>query len=1360
MPQLVWLIVFCTVFFSPFLAATPLTNDQVPEPLKPWITWALPDKPQPPCPFLYHSFEQKHCSWATATRLDLNAHQGDFNSVGQVYNDSWISLPGDSNHWPQQVTLNNKPALVMDKDGVPSIKLTAATAPVGYQIHGVFFWDKIPDNLLLPADTGLLNVSINGVALPAPTFNDGTLWLKASDIGQQPEQLENYLDIQVFRKITDDVPMQVTTHLVLDVAGEQREIKLPKPLLTDFVPLSLSSPLPARLEADGQLLVQVRPGRWEIDIAARLSQALQNLPLTTTPDWPATEIWVFDARPDLRIVEIEQLQAIDTSQSNLPEAWRGYPAYSISQGQAMGFKVIRRGDPEPEPNQLQLARTLWLDFDGHGYTANDQINGQMSQDWRLNALPATQLGKVTLNGGNQLITTQPDTRQQGVEVRQGTVTLSADSRLIGATNTLSAVGWAQRFQKVTAELNLPPGWRLLATSGVDNVPDSWLTRWTLLDLFLVLFTAGVTANLWHKAWGVFALVTLILSWHEPDAPHFIWLAILATTALCQHLPAGKMLDLIRACRSLSGLVLILITLPFMVDQVRTGLYPQLERVQIAAPVYTPAAPEQAGIAQPPDALNAPFSSPERALSKAKEYAYDVAEAVADKSAPAVNFERIDPTAKVQTGPGLPQWQWHKVQLSWNGPVDAAQTVRLWYLSPPVTMLLNVSRALFIAVLALLMLGVANNILKPKTIKTITPLWAAFLLLPPLLATPSQNVRADYPSEAMLAELKNRLQAVVVPDCLPACAQIQSMHIDINAQTLDITLQIDAQEAVALPLPSANGQWFPHQVTDNGAANVALYRESGGLWMGLNAGKHAVVLRGAVPLLSQFTLPLPLKPMRVTIEKTAWDVAGLQENGVADGQLQFTRSTQNQADNNPPTLEAGALPAFFSVKRTLQLGLDWRVTTQITRVSPPDSAVVLNVPLLAGEAVTSAGVRVKNGQVEANFAATQDTLQWQSTLEKSAPLNLTATTNKQWLEVWAADVSPIWHLQTTGIAVMHLSNPQQWLPEWHPWPGETLVLTITRPEAVAGQTLTIDHSHLSVTTGQRNADVQLAFNLRSSQGGQHTLVLPEHAVLQTVTIDGQSQPLRPQGRKLALPVHPGEQSVAVNWQENTGITTRLTTPDVDLGVASVNTGLQVNLGADRWVLFVCGPRLGPAVLFWGVLLVIVMLALGLAKIPLTPLKHWQWFLLLVGLSQVPLEIAGLVIVWLMLLGWRQQQSPALRHFNGLQSLLVALTVLALGVLFFAVEQGLLGSPDMGITGNQSTALNLNWYQDRSAAVLPTATVISVPVLVYRLLMLGWSLWLAVALLDWLKWGWGCFSHNGLWHKRVVVEKPAPSQAESQ
>jgi hypothetical protein len=53
------------------------------------------------------------------------------------------------------------------------------------------------------------------------------------------------------------------------------------------------------------------------------------------------------------------------------------------------------------------------------------------------------------------------------------------------------------------------------------VPNSWISRWTLLDLFLVLIAALAVSRLWNNYWGLFALITLALIWHEAGAPRFI-----------------------------------------------------------------------------------------------------------------------------------------------------------------------------------------------------------------------------------------------------------------------------------------------------------------------------------------------------------------------------------------------------------------------------------------------------------------------------------------------------------------------------------------------------------------------------------------------------------------------------------------------------------------------------------------------------------------------------------------------------------------------------------------------------------------------------------------------------------------------
>jgi hypothetical protein len=105
-----------------------------------------------------------------------------------------------------------------------------------------------------------------------------------------------------------------------------------------------------------------------------------------------------------------------------------------------------------------------------------------------------------------------------------------------------------------------------------------------------------------------------------------------------------------------------------------------------------------------------------------------------------------------------------------------------------------------------------------------------------------------------------------------------------------------------------------------------------------------------------------------------------------------------------------------------------------------------------------------------------------------------------------------------------------------------------------------------------------------------------------------------------------------------------------------------------------------------------------------------------------------------------------QFNAMQAGLALLTLIALATLVGAVAKGLLGSPDMQIVGNGSWGQQLQWYQDRVAGELPQPGVFSVPLWYYRLLMLAWALWLAVALLGWLRWGWTAINHGGLWQSQ--------------
>jgi len=1362
------LLLFLLLLTCLSVQAASLPIDKVPPSLKPWVDWVLFDQTDYECPFWYGNYA-KGCSWATSLSLDLNNQHGSFTGTWRLYRDDWITLPGEAKHWPQHVNVNEQTGLVQEHKGRPALKLSAGS----YTINGEFLWEAIPESLQISATSALINLKISGKTVAYPAIKGGAIWLKESDIGQRKsENLQDKLDMQVFRQINDDVPLQLITYLVLEVSGQQREIKLPHILLPEFIPISLQSQLPVKIEIDGSLSVQIRPGRWRIELSARHPKPLTELGLTIKDShWPKNEVWVFNAQPYQRLVEIEGLLTIDPSQTNLPEEWKRLPAYQVEQGETMKFKVIRRGDPEPEPNNLTLARKLWLDSDGKGYTIQDEIQGKLTNGWRLDALTETQLGQVKLNEENQLITQLPGTEQQGVEVRKGELALKADSRFTNDIRHMSAAGWQQSFRQVNTILNLPPGWRLLAVTGVDNDPDSWISRWTLLDLFLVLISGLAIGRLWNPYWGGFALVCLALTWHETEAPGFIWLNILSALALIRVLPPGKFLTAIQWYRNTCWVALIIIVVPFLVEQVRIGIYPQLEKPwqpitqaefqqgstesQVAQyPVSAPAA--QAPMNSPEQDQTQSYEKEESSMTESKSAGQqlreapvmramaksDISDYLTSYSKKSVNFNRIDPNANVQTGQGAPKWQWNQVYLSWNGAVSSEQQVGFWYLGPTSTMLLNFVRVIMVFVLSLLMFNVSGRFKF-----TFSRHWVLGLCLLPLFGQPSADVYADeFPSRELLNELKNRL--LEKPDCLPSCAQISRMDVKIDAESIILHLQAHVQKNVGIPLPAAYQQWFPQQVTVDGKVATAMLRdEQGQLWLQLDTGIHEVALVGSNPGKNKFTLPLPLKPRYVKVNATGWSVEGVHEDGVAEDQLQFNRIQESTAEQTTPHFEQGVLPAFLNIERTLELGLDWRLTTRISKVVMNDSTAVLEFPLLKGESVTTPDLRVKNGNVQVTISAHDSLFEWQSILEKTSQLELVAPETMQWTEIWRVDVSPIWNLETSGIAVVHHQDKQgHWLPEWRPWPGEKVTLLISRPEAISGRTLTIDNSELSLKPGKRSQEVNLTLTMRSSKGSQHTLKLPDNAILQSVLINGVTQPIRQKGTEVTLPIKPGKQQIVISWLQMTGLTTFFHSPLVNLGADSVNSHIEIGLGEDRWVLVTAGPRCGPAVLFWGILLVITLLSVGLGKVNLTPLKHWQWFLLLIGLSQIPVMAALVVISWLMALGLRARHAPEnIPGFNRIQIALGILTLCSLTLLFVAVRQGLLSAPDMQIEGNQSSISALRWYQDRTGELLPTATVISVPLISYRLLMLTWSLWLAVSLLNWLKWGWTCFSSGGLWKK---------------
>lgn len=1340
-------ILVVSILFASFVALSPAlaissNPTGAPPELEQWSSWVLHGMEEQACPAHYNDGQVYQCIWPSRLELFIEPEKGRFSQQWLIFTKGWVSLPGGHGLWPEKVKLNGKSVPVMNRNSVPSIHMM----PGQHTVKGIFSWNEMPEMIQVPAAGGLVNLSINGHEVNFPVLDpSGRLWLQKRE---KTKDKEDRLEVHIHRRINDTIPMKIIHHLNLNVSGQAREIKLNEILLQNTIPMQLKSLLPARMDSQGSLMIQARPGRWEIEVVTRFEGPVHEI--GPVKGKYGQEIWAFQSRNQYRMVKIKGVPTVDPGQTDIPPAWKNLPTYIVDPGSRIIFEEIRRGDPDPAPDRLHLFRTWWLDFEGSGFTIQDKITGTLSRQWYLAMNPPGILGRVSVDGSDQLITAQGEDAKPGMELRRGNLNLVAESRFEASIHNIPAVGWDHDFESVSGVMNLPPGWRLLTASGVDVLPGTWFQRWTLLDFFVVLIIAMAIFKLRNVGWGCLALLTLILTYHEPGSPRLVWLNLLAAAGLLHVLPQGWAKRMVKLWRLGAVVTLLVLSLPFMVQQIRWGMYPQLEPTGVVRSYRAPSTQLADKTLQEMESMgqmtrkhlgkrypSVPDQKPEKKMSDLRKK----------------SLLAQDPNALIQTGPGLPTLTWRSMTLKWNGPVDRTQQIRLWLLSPSLNLVLALLRVMLLAVLIFGMTDLRQRWRIMKKTVALTAIMITYLMLPGMARAETSSMA--YPSSELLQELQGRL--LKKPDCLPHCADVPRMDLNITPHNLRILLDVHAAVETAIPLPGTAKSWLPEKVFLDDHPAKGLSRDpEGSLWMLVPQGLHSVTLTGKTVPQNTFQIPLPIKPHHATVTSEGWNVQGVHQDGRVESGIQLTRLKKERSEDLQTP--ASLLPPYLHVERVLSLGLTWQVFTSVKRITPTGVPVALSIPLIPGESVTTSGITVEKSRALVHMDSKTERISWISTLEKSHEIQLHAPKSVPWTETWILDANTIWHCNISGIPVIyHQDEEKYWRPRWRPWPDESVTITVSKPLAIPGRTVTIDSANLELTPGRRFNKAVLSLTIRTSQGGQHEIILPDAAKLQQVKINGKSQPIRQEGQTVRVPLKPGSQRIYLEWNALKSSDFRIKGPRVRIEEQAVNAKVTFHMPRNRWILWTAGPRLGPAVLFWSYLIVVLLAATGLGRISWTPLKTGHWLLLSLGLTQVKPIIAIMIAGWLLALGLRKKHMPPEKwfSFNATQLILMAWTLAALSGLYLAIEKGLLGIPNMQISGNGSNNFHLYWTQDRIGEIMPQPWVLSLPQLLFHLLMLIWAIWLALSLLKWLKWGWECFGKGGLWKKPTLpVKKQAP------
>lgn len=568
-----------------------------PQEVTKWKSWVQANNPDLDCPSV---FGERNCLFMGDFSAQMNGKNISFKQEFHVFsNQIQVKLPKIINEQTQQsrYVQPNEKYNTVKKNNEFFIILKKGT-------HVLNFSDSFAssEKLMLNHDFAIMkidkNLNYSNSTISLASFNEAPNTNQNTGINPNATNLPDpntpqantdiKTEVEVFRLFEDSVPSVLTTYIDIKNFNNAKKISLGRVIPDGFDLNEYSTNLSMEFK-DGEFSVFAPVGQHRIGFKATSKNLINKINTASLVTGVSKETWGFSPVDNIRQFEVIGAQQLDPSKTNMPEIWRGFITYSVTDG--LELNTLRMGILTNQSTDIVSSRSTWIGFNNSKVYHFDRANlvNKGAPFLSANMSATNELTPLSVKANNQNQVLFQKQENTGILVNVGNYDIS--SNWTSGKEIPLSLWSSDNAQIQNWSLNVAPRQNILWVSSNNSdvvVRGSWLDSWNLYKVFSLFIIGLAFFKIFGKKTAALSVVGIFVMNSYFIVSWTLWLTLLFFVAILKVSHLFKDTRFYRFIK-ISSIVCLLsfavVSVEFIAKEIKLIMNPHLETKYVTSYQY-------------------------------------------------------------------------------------------------------------------------------------------------------------------------------------------------------------------------------------------------------------------------------------------------------------------------------------------------------------------------------------------------------------------------------------------------------------------------------------------------------------------------------------------------------------------------------------------------------------------------------------------------------------------------------------------------------------------------------------------------------------------------------------------------------